>query len=134
MKPLNLREYAESLRIQGNHFADEILRLCDWRDEVEPVYSRLIDDLEYYARGRDVPNDLEKQLEWLGDRSHLLDEIADMLDQSGRNRDVADEVRDLIDTVDILKALLIRKGHMEEGDDIYEAVAQLCDRLPAYDL
>jgi len=132
MKPLNLREYAESLRLQGNPFADEILRLCDWRQEVEPIYLSLIYSLEYYARGRDVPNDPEKQLEWLGDREKHLQSVEDLLAESGRNRDADDEVRDLIDTHDDLRTELQRRK-LWNSEGLLDSVTAMLD-IATYDL
>lgn len=93
MRPLNLREFATQLRMEGNPFADEILDLLDIQADVAEPYSELCDDLEHYAKGRGAPG---KQLEWLGDRAALLADIEKQLREAGLDGDADDEIRELI--------------------------------------
>jgi hypothetical protein len=101
MKPLNLQEFAEELRRKGDwreaDFADEILALLDIEEEVAEPYSTLCHDIEHYAKDYSNPDDAEKALEWVGDRSNLLGEIEELLKASGRTGDVDDEIKKLIE-------------------------------------
>jgi hypothetical protein len=74
VKPLNLQEFAEGLRLQGCEFADEILALVALEEEVVEPYATLCDGLDHYAPDG-LKNKPERALEWLGDRSAELDEI-----------------------------------------------------------
>lgn len=101
MRPLNLKEFAEELRRKGDYrevdFADEILALIDIEEEVAEPYSTLCHDIEHYAEKFSNPDDAEKALEWVGDRSNLLAEIEELLKTSGRTGDVDDEIKKLIE-------------------------------------
>jgi len=45
MKFLNVREFAEHLRIEGNEWAEEILAALDWEDQVDEL-ARLKEELK----------------------------------------------------------------------------------------
>lgn len=137
---LNLREWAEQLRVKGTSrqvdFADEILKLIDLEDEVAEPYADLCEDLEYYAPDN-LKDDPAKTVEWLGDRSALLDEVRDKLNKHGLTGDVDDEVRDLCEIMAAIEDMLEARGGWTEGD-LLDALAALCERAerPAqqYDL
>jgi hypothetical protein len=101
MRPLNLKEFAEDMRRKGDirdtDLADEILALIDIEEEVAEPYSTLCHDIEHYAKDYSNPDDAEKALEWVGDRSNLLAEIEELLKASGRTGDVDDEIKRLIE-------------------------------------
>jgi hypothetical protein len=101
MRPLNLQEFAEDLRVSAPDFrtadfADEILELVELEKEVAEPYSELCVDLDNYA-----PKALEgkpaKAVEWLGDRSNLLEEIEKLLEDAGRKGDVDDVVKAMLE-------------------------------------
>lgn len=101
MKPYTLEEFAEELRRKGDYrefeFANDILALLDIEEEVAEPYSTLCHDIEHYAENFSNPDDAEKALEWVGDRSNLLAEIEELLKASGRTGDVDDEIKKLIE-------------------------------------
>lgn len=96
MRPLNAREFAEQLRLEGCEFADEILELCDLNDDddADDLYFKLVDDLDYYAPA--LRGDPQEQLEWLGDRSNLLVDIENQLKQAGLTGNADNMIRQLL--------------------------------------
>lgn len=134
MKPLNLREYAESLALSDNRdFAIEILENLDFL-ETYPK-DQIDDDLLHYTSkcGDCTSVDPLKQIEWLGDRSNLLGEILDTLNTNKLDGDPGDIVRDLAELPLALRNVL----GLDPDGDIFEAVAQLVDNKPKpmeYDL
>lgn len=134
MKPLNLEEFAEELRLKGDSreidFADMILQLLDIEKDVAEPYWNLCDDIEHYAKDFTHPTDAAKALEWIGDRSDLLKEIEDALKDGGREpegtADTADAVRELLGTMTQAEALLERAGW--PGTDFIDALEKLIGR------
>ncbi len=137
MQPINLREFAEQLRLgddPGAKFADEILALIDLEADVAEPYFTLCDDIKHHTDKR-VEGDEAKRVEWLGDRSDLLDEIDELLKGDGRTGDPDDEVKALIGSLADAEAALRKSGHWTEGDFL-DALALLIERAPVlqYDL
>lgn len=92
MKFLNVREFAEHLRIEGNEWADEILEALDWEDSVTEL-AELKEEIEHYVK------DLNpcKAVEYLGDRSALFDELRETLDANGfAGVDIDDALAELL--------------------------------------
>lgn len=141
MAPLDLREFAERLRITGTSqecdFADEILTLLDLESEVAEPYWKLCDDLAQYAKVGKYPHGdkPEKVVEWLGDRSNLLDELKEEFGKHNRTGDIDDETREVLETLADAETILRKRGHWTEGEFL-DALATLAEREPAlkYDL
>jgi hypothetical protein len=136
MRPLNLQEFAEELRRQGNEFADDILMLIDIEQEVAEPYSTLCDDVAHYA-----PEALKEHpvraVEWLGDRSNELDEIRGCFSEEAMSESsVADLIKELQDERENIETVMREHGGWTEGD-LQDALFALIDRTPAameYDL
>jgi vacuolar-type H+-ATPase subunit I/STV1 len=114
MQLLNLREWLESLGSVNNEygvdnaeFIREALEMLDGEAERE-AWATHCEDLDHAA-----PDELkgkpDKALEWLTDRSNLLDEIRDHLEKVGlvpgdenecNALDLADLVNEVIDELD----------------------------------
>lgn len=105
MKPLDLREYAETLRVSGtgdeSEFGREILEYMDFAETAE--HEELCEDLQHYC-----PSDLHekprKMAEWLGDRHHLLIEIEKIFEEHAERFQMAGISLEQ-DPDDIVKAL-----------------------------
>jgi hypothetical protein len=133
MRPLNLEEFAQEMRRGGDirqaDMADEILALIDIEEEVAEPYSNLCDDLNNVAPDglTDKP---EKQMEWVIDRSNLLEEIEDELREKGKapegTADTADAVKELLGTMAEAEAILEAAGW--PGTDFIEALQGLAER------
>lgn len=134
MKPLNLEEFAQQLRMEGNRFADEILELVDLEEEVAAPYSTLCDDIEHYAKNYSNPDDAAKALEWLGDRSKLLEEIEHELDKAGYSGDIDEQVKGILAKLEDAE-LIVRAAGWKTGDFL-DALQTLADRIKPleYDL
>jgi hypothetical protein len=138
MKPLNLREFAEQMLL-GEHreFAIEILENIDFVDSAnfEEIESALF---HYASADACGSTDNLKKLEWIGDRSELLDDIEKELKEHkfnvGEVNGVDDIVKDLAETHRTIEGLLCDKGQLDEDCDVLEAVRQLLERVPQYDL
>ena len=134
VKPFDLKEFAENLRVSGAgreaEFATEILDLLDLEEEVPEPYSTLCDDLEWKAPEA-LKGKPEKIVEWLGDRSDLLEEIEKELTEAGREpegtNDTADAVKELLETMEQAEAILETAGWPGDGDFI-DALQALADR------
>lgn len=122
MKPLNLREYAEALALgPDREFAQEILDNLDFYEVSE--FEELCDDLQHISEKEFKEHSPRKQVERIGDRLQLLDEIKDTLDSNGFKGDADDAVRDLAELSLALRNVL----GLDATGDIFEAVAQLVD-------
>jgi hypothetical protein len=97
MRPLDAREFCEALRTSGDFrqadLADELLAALDLQPVVDE-FVELCDDLDHYAEA--LKGKPAKQVEWLGDRSDTLTEIADELAKHGLTGDIVEEVDKLI--------------------------------------
>jgi hypothetical protein len=138
MKPLNLREYAEALALTDDRqFAIEILDNLQFVEEAE--YLELCEDIAHASEDEFKKHDPRKQIERIGDRLNLLDEITSALADNGFStgdpfRDPADEVRDLINQHCEVEELLQNAGLWRE-DSLTISVAELIARVPpAFDL
>lgn len=134
MRPLNLEEFAQQLRLEGHPFADEILVLTALEEQVANPFFDLCDDLNHHAPDglKDKP---EKQVEWLGDRSHLLAEIEKQLQDAGRDGDADDIVKEMLDELEQAKSLL--EDHGWTGFNFLDALGKLAENAPTpmeYDL
>lgn len=131
MKPLNLREYAESLALTDNReFALEILENLDFVETAN--FEELCENLTLYSEKEFKNHDPIKQIERIGDRLDLLDEIKDTLDSNGFKSDADDVVKQLVETDLALRSLL----KLDATGDIFETVAQLLEnqKPKEYDL
>lgn len=131
MKPYTLEEFAEELRRKGDYrefeFADEILALIDIEEEVAEPYSTLCDDLNHYGPEglKDKP---EKQCEWLGDRSHELDEIRELFSEEELSEHgIADAVKERLETIENFETAMREHGGWTEGD-LQDALFALIER------
>lgn len=132
MRPLNAREFAEQLRLEGHPFADEVMDALDSEATVD-AYNELTDDLDHYAKSKGTP---ARQLEWIGDRSKLLAEIETALGDANRVRDVDDEIKDMLTTLEQAEALLMQSRWLSEGGDLISALESVlgCAKPQEYDL
>lgn len=130
MKPYTLEEFAQELRLKGDHrevdFADEILALLNLEEEVAEPYSNLCDDLNIIAP-KALTDRPEKQMEWVIDRSNLLTEIEDQLKEAKREGDPDDAVKELLDTLSDAENILEAAGWPGSGDFV-DALQGLADR------
>lgn len=125
MKPLNLLEFAQQLRLEGNEFADEILMLVNIETEVAEPYSDLCFDIELVA-----PNGMpvEKAVEWLGDRSQELDEIRECFSEEAMaETSIPELIKELQDERDTIETVMREHGGWTEGD-LQDALFALIDR------
>lgn len=130
MKPLNLREYAESL-LCGDHreFAFEILENLDFVESSN--FEQLCQDITHHSEKEFKNHEPIKQIDRIGDRLNVLDIIQDIFDKAGLKGDPDDVARDLVEDKLALRSLL----KLDATGDIFEAVAQLVDnQAKEYDL
>lgn len=134
MKPLNLKEFAESLMLgQHREFAIEILENLDFVENSN--FEELCEDITRHSEKEFKEHDPIRQIDRIGDRLNLLDEIKDSLDKNGFSGDPDDEIGRLIETSVTLSGVLHDKGFMDTlNGDIVESVLQLLERVPAFDL
>lgn len=129
MKPFTLEEFAQEMRRNGDirqaDMADEILMLLDLEEDVAEPYGNLCDDLNSAAPEglKDKP---EKQMEWVIDRSNLLQDIEKELDEDGRTGDTDDQVKALLETLGNIREIVGLEGGTDE--DLEEAVRTLAER------
>lgn len=80
MKPLDAYEFAQQLRLSDDSavadYADKFLTALDFYNSGN--YEELCRDVEHYTKesGEDA---IKRRIEWLGDRSHLLDELEEKI-------------------------------------------------------
>jgi hypothetical protein len=108
-------------------------RLLDIEEEVAEPYSTLCDDLEHYAKDFSNPDDAEKALEWLGDRSNLLKEIEEELDKDGRTGDTDDQVKALLETLAKIREIA-GVPDTATDEDVENAIQALVDAAPTKEL
>ena len=134
MKPLNLREFAESLLLgQHREFAIEILDNLDFRENSN--FEELCEDITRHSEKEFKYHEPIRQIDRIRDRLNLLDEIKDSLDKNGFSGDPDDEIGRLIETSVTLSGVLHDKGFMDTlNGDVVESVLQLLERVPAFDL
>ena len=106
MTPLDLKEYAERLRLKGSEFANDILDLIDAGDRLDTC-EELLDQLSGYLPKPVKEWNEPAQVEWLGDRSERLEEIeGDIIPEYAERLKMAGI--ECTDTDDIIRALLDR--------------------------
>lgn len=108
MKPLDLKEFAESLILSGQaEYGREILDLIDLEDQAG-IFDETKKELNRIA-GTDYPaNELWRAVEFLSDRNAALTEIEKKLTEAGYKKteklDASDLVTDLLAEMETLKA------------------------------
>jgi len=138
MKPLNLKEFAEQMLLTDNReFALEILENLVFVDNTN--FDELCEDIKHHSEKEFKEHDPRKQIDRIGDRLNLLDEITEALADNGFStgdpfRDPADEVRDLIEQRCKIEEMLEDAHWLGTDKDIVEAVAQLLGCVPQYNL
>lgn len=98
MKFLNVREFAEHLRIEGNEWAEQILEALDWKDSVNEL-AELKEEIEYRAPDdlKDLHNGYLRIIERYRDSHDLLDELRETLDANGfAGVDIDDALAELL--------------------------------------
>lgn len=126
MTPLDAREFLDSLRMQGNEFADELLEAFDIMDSGEYDNMRnAFDDLRKLCPSE--PVDPWRIVEWLIDQLDQLNSIRDIL--GNPSGDLDDRVRDLFDTLGCAEECLQDRGHWPEGEFL-DALARLAENEP----
>jgi hypothetical protein len=120
VRPLNLKEFAEDMRRKGDirdaDLADEILALVDIEEEVAEPYSNLCDDLAHYAP-EGLKENPAKAVEWLGDRSHELDEIRELFSEEELSEtSIPEAMRERIDALANFETIMREHGGWTEGD------------------
>jgi len=129
MKPLNLREFAEALALGDNReFAKEILDNLDFVEKSE--YEELCEDLTHISETEFKGHSPRKQVDRIGDRVSMFEEILDTLDRNKMQGDPDDAVRDLAELSLALRNVL----GLDTTSDIYETVARLLEDQKEYDL
>lgn len=107
---MDLREFAENLYVSGTaqemEFGKEILDSIDHMDRLDTCEELLEQMREYLPKHKKEINE-PAQIEWLGDRSNLLEEIQDEIIPEYAERLKMAGI-DCIDTDDIIRALLDR--------------------------
>jgi hypothetical protein len=141
MRALTLEEFAQDMRRGGDirqaDMADEILALIDIEEEVAEPYGNLCDDLNN-AAPKELEDKPEKQMEWVIDRSNMLQDIekaieeAAVLPSTGANglpvqRDTEDAVKELLDMLGKAQDVLEAAGWPGDGDFL-EALNGLAER------
>lgn len=134
MRPLNLEEFAQQLRLEGHPFANEILELANVQEEVADPFFDLCEELNHHASDtlKDKP---EKMVEWLIDRSDLLTEIEEELKKAGHDGDADDSVREILGTLKAGEEIL--EEHGWPGTNFLDALEKLAEATPTpmeYDL
>jgi len=138
MQPLTLEEFAQNLRVSGDYremeFADEILMLLDIEAEVAEPYSDLCAELEHHAPDK-LKDEPAKMVEWLGDRSAMLEEIEKQLSDEGLDVganglpiDAADAVKELLGTLGDAEDIL--EEHGWSSGDFLSALGKLAEAIP----
>jgi hypothetical protein len=140
---LDLGEYADWLRLQGNEWAGEIRDCFDHVEKCEA--DNVFDDLRHlhpdgpkrngYGIKDDRPEmEIWRVVEWLKDRSHLVDELRNICTAEGIDpaKDIDDVLKDSLSELAALRNLFEANG-LPDGGDLYEFAAALCER-PKYDL
>lgn len=137
---IDLREFAEKLYVSGTaqeaEFAKEILENLDFVETAEHL--ELCEDIEHYTKGAKCKSDPRSQVEWLGDRSDLLDEIEEKfadrpqalayIGESWKaEKDAADLVESLLDTVEAAAEALEVEGLEGELLDMLQSLKDTCD-------
>lgn len=105
MKPLDLSEFAQSLRLASDtqvaDFAEEILELVAGGERLEFLESEVVDVIEKACdKWKDKP---DKAAEWLVDREQLLSELEDTLDKAGFAGDVDDALDNALAELESVK-------------------------------
>lgn len=128
MKPLNLQEFAEQLRLRDNSdadFAQEILDNFDFYESSE--YLELCEDLTHISETEFKEHTPRKQVDRIGDRLSQFDEILETLKEikpiAQHRGDPDDIVRDLAELPLALRNVL----GLDPDGDIFEAVTQLIE-------
>jgi len=129
MKPLNLREFAQSLLCGDNReFAFEIIDNLDFVETSN--FEQLCEDITHHSEKEFKGHDPIRQIDRIGDRLNVLDEIKDTFDKAGMKDDPDDVATRLVETDLALRSLL----KLDTTSDIYETVARLLEDQKEYDL
>lgn len=131
MKPLNLREFAQSL-LCGDHreFAIEIIENLDFVETSQ--HDELCEDIARHSEKEFKGHSPIRQIDRIGDRLNQFDEVRDIFDSNGFKGDPDDIAKQLCETDLALRNLL----DIDATADIFEVVSQLVDNQPKtlYDL
>lgn len=107
MKPLDLKEFAESLILSGQaEYGREILDLIDLEDQAG-IFDETKKELNKAASSDYSDKDLWRAVEFLSDRNDILTEIEKKLTEAGyktEKLDASDLVTDLLAEMETLKA------------------------------
>lgn len=122
MKPLNLREYAQSL-LCGDYreFAFEIIENLDFVETSQ--HDELCEDIARHSEKEFQGHSPIRQIDRIGDRLNQFDEILDTLNANKLNGDPDDVVRDLVELSLALRNVL----GLDPAGDIFAAVSQLIE-------
>lgn len=131
MKPLNLREFAQSL-LCGDHreFAIEIIENLDFVETSQ--HDELCEDIARHSEKEFKGHSPIRQIDRIGDRLNQFGEVRDIFDSNGFKGDPDDIAKQLCETDLALRSLL----KLDATGDIFEVVSQLVDNQPKtlYDL
>lgn len=136
MKPLNVKEFAEQLRLRDNsdaEFAQEILDNYEFCENSE--FEELCEDLTHISEKEFKEYSPRKQVDRIGDRLNVLDEIKEELQKHGFDTDPDDEVKQLIAVRCDIEKMLQDAGLWIDGE-LVDNIAHLIDNQPktVYDL
>jgi len=132
MKPLNLKEFAESLLLgQYREFAIEILDNLQFVEEAN--YLELCEDITRHSEKEFKEHEPIRQIDRIGDRLNQFGEIKDNLDQHGFKGDPDDEVLRLIEQHCQIEELLQNAGQWQDGE-LLDNIVLLLERVPEFDL
>ena len=125
---LNLEEFAQQLRLEGNEFADDILELVYLEEEVVEPYNGLCEEIAWAADGYSDPRDASRALGWLADRSQELDKIHALFsEQELIEGNAPDMISERFEELKNVEEILSRHGGWTEGD-LQNALFALIDR------
>lgn len=105
----NLRDFAEKLYVSGTaqemQIANDILFYIDF--DMTESYHELCEEIDYYLKDGPPLKEYGAKVEYLGDRSNLLQEIEDEIDSDYTERLKMAGI-EATDVDDIIRALLDR--------------------------
>lgn len=92
MKFISALEFAQSLRLGGNEWADEIIDALEDQEATYEIIRQITDNLPHQFKEK-----LEHGVEWLFDNVDLIEDLRDRLDKNGfEGVDIDDALEELL--------------------------------------
>lgn len=131
MKPLDLKEFAESMLLgQHGDFAREILELITISDCYDEQ-NEWIEDMVQHVPADVTEKGDQKSLEWIADRLAILEKVEERLDKAGFtgfDGSITENIDDLCNDYEAAEELLLKADFV--SGDLAEKVALALERLP----